>query len=65
MLFISTTLGMWLPISIKNKRLPVGRPYEILMKTKNIKTILPSYSAIASSDKYPIKNYEGRNYDFQ
>jgi hypothetical protein len=34
--------------------------YEILMKTKNIKTILPSYSAIASSDKYPIKNYEGR-----
>jgi S-adenosylmethionine hydrolase len=36
-----------------------GRPYEILMKTKNIKTILPSYSAIASSDKYPIKNYEG------
>jgi S-adenosylmethionine hydrolase len=36
-----------------------GRPYEILMKTKNIKTILPNYSAIASSDKYPIKNYEG------
>ncbi|WP_413998154.1 S-adenosyl-l-methionine hydroxide adenosyltransferase family protein [Flavobacterium sp. W1B] len=36
-----------------------GRPYEILMKTKNIKTILPNYSAIASSEKYPIKNYEG------
>ena len=36
-----------------------GRPYEIQMKTKNIKTILPSYSAIAISDKYPIKNYEG------
>jgi S-adenosylmethionine hydrolase len=36
-----------------------GRPYEILMKTKNIKTILPNYSAIAISDKYPIKNYEG------
>ena len=36
-----------------------GRPYEIVMKTKNIKTILPNYSAIASSDKYPIKNYEG------
>jgi S-adenosylmethionine hydrolase len=36
-----------------------GRPYEIIMKTKNIKTILPNYSAIASSDKYPIKNYEG------
>jgi S-adenosylmethionine hydrolase len=36
-----------------------GRPYEIVMKTKNIKTILPNYSAIASSDKYPIKYYEG------
>jgi S-adenosylmethionine hydrolase len=36
-----------------------GRPYEIVMKTKNIKTILPNYSAIASSEKYPIKNYEG------
>jgi hypothetical protein len=28
------------------------------LKTKNIKTILPNYSAIASSDKYPIKSYE-------
>ncbi|WP_339658639.1 SAM-dependent chlorinase/fluorinase [Flavobacterium frigidarium] len=36
-----------------------GRPYEIIMRTKNIKTILPNYSAIASSEKYPIKNYEG------
>ena len=36
-----------------------GRPYEIVMRTKNIKTILPNYSAIASSDKYEIKNYEG------
>ncbi|WP_418262610.1 SAM hydrolase/SAM-dependent halogenase family protein [Flavobacterium faecale] len=36
-----------------------GRPYEIVMKTKNIKTILPRYSDIAISDKYPIKNYEG------
>lgn len=36
-----------------------GRPYEIVMKPKSIKTILPSYSAIASSDKYPIKTYEG------
>ncbi|MFV5700136.1 SAM hydrolase/SAM-dependent halogenase family protein [Flavobacterium sp. ZT3R17] len=36
-----------------------GRPYEIVLKTKNIKTILPNYSAIASSDKYPIKYYEG------
>jgi S-adenosylmethionine hydrolase len=26
---------------------------------KNIKTILPNYSAIAVSDKYEIKNYEG------
>jgi hypothetical protein len=24
-----------------------GRPYEIIMKTKNIKTILPNYSAFA------------------
>lgn len=36
-----------------------GRPYEIVLKTKNIKTILPNYSAIASSEKYPIKYYEG------
>ena len=36
-----------------------GRPYEIVMRTKNIKTILPNYSAIASSEKYEIKNYEG------
>ena len=36
-----------------------GRPYEIVMKPKNIKTILPNYSAIATSDKYPIKTYEG------
>jgi len=36
-----------------------GRAYEIVMKTKNIKTILPNYSSIASSDKYPIKSYEG------
>jgi S-adenosylmethionine hydrolase len=36
-----------------------GRPYEIVMQTKNIKTILPNYSAIASSEKYEIKNYEG------
>ncbi|WP_188050616.1 S-adenosyl-l-methionine hydroxide adenosyltransferase family protein [Flavobacterium sp. GP15] len=37
-----------------------GRPYEIELKTKNIKTILPNYSDIASSDKYPIKSYEGQ-----
>ena len=36
-----------------------GRSYEIVMRTKNIKTILPNYSAIASSEKYEIKNYEG------
>ena len=36
-----------------------GRSYEIVLRTKNIKTILPNYSAIASSEKYPIKNYEG------
>jgi S-adenosylmethionine hydrolase len=48
-----------------NKNTCRGVVYEILMKTKNIKTILPSYSAIASSDKYPIKNYEGENWHFQ
>ncbi|MEN2403042.1 SAM-dependent chlorinase/fluorinase [Flavobacterium sp. MC2016-06] len=36
-----------------------GRKYEIVMNTKNIKTILPNYSAIATSEKYPIKTYEG------
>ncbi|MCV9927817.1 SAM-dependent chlorinase/fluorinase [Flavobacterium sp. LS1R49] len=36
-----------------------GRQYEIVMKPKSIKTILPNYSAIASSEKYPIKTYEG------
>ncbi|TEB40897.1 hypothetical protein D0809_28275, partial [Flavobacterium circumlabens] len=36
-----------------------GRKYEIVMKPKNIKTILPAYSAIATSEKYPIKTYEG------
>jgi hypothetical protein len=34
-----------------------GRPYEILMRTKNIKTILPNYSAIA--ENIHKKNYEG------
>lgn len=45
----------------KNQFLDVakGRSFEIMMKTKNIKTILPNYSAIASNDKYDIKNYEG------
>jgi S-adenosylmethionine hydrolase len=37
-----------------------GRPYEIVLKTKNIKTILPNYSAIATNEKYAIKNYEGQ-----
>jgi S-adenosylmethionine hydrolase len=36
-----------------------GRPYEIQFKNKVVKTILPNYSAIASSAKYPLKNYEG------
>ena len=36
-----------------------NRSYEIELKTKNIKTILPNYSAIATSEKYPIKSYEG------
>jgi S-adenosylmethionine hydrolase len=36
-----------------------GRPYEIVIKPRSIKTILPNYSAIATSEKYPIKAYEG------
>ncbi|CAM2921787.1 hypothetical protein SAMN05444143_10764 [Flavobacterium succinicans] len=36
-----------------------GRNFEILLKSKSIKTILPSYSAIAASGKYPMKYYEG------
>jgi len=36
-----------------------GRPYEIKFKTQIIKTILPKYSDIGISDKYPLKYYEG------
>jgi S-adenosylmethionine hydrolase len=36
-----------------------GRAFEIVFNRIVIKTILPYYSAIASSDKYPIKYYEG------
>ncbi|REG96077.1 SAM hydrolase/SAM-dependent halogenase family protein [Flavobacterium aquicola] len=36
-----------------------GRAYEITFKRTVIKTILPYYSAIATSDKYPVKYYEG------
>ncbi len=36
-----------------------GRTYEIVMKPKSIKTILPNYSSVAISDKFPIKYYEG------
>jgi len=37
-----------------------GRDYEIAYRNQTIKTILPYYSAIANSDKYPIKYYEGQ-----
>lgn len=37
-----------------------GRGYEIAFKNQTIKTILPYYSAIATSDKYPVKYYEGQ-----
>lgn len=37
-----------------------GRDYEISFKRTTIKSILPYYSAIASSDKYPVKYYEGQ-----
>lgn len=43
-----------------------GRPYEVLLNSAakqnqkgTIKSIWPKYSDIASSSKYPIKNYEG------
>ncbi|MGL2964722.1 SAM hydrolase/SAM-dependent halogenase family protein [Flavobacterium sp. RSB2_4_14] len=36
-----------------------SRPYEIQFKNKTIKTILPKYSDIGISDKYPIKHFEG------
>ena len=41
-----------------------GRPYEIILKervnqNKNIKNIWPKYSDIATTDNYPVKNYEG------
>lgn len=36
-----------------------GREFEILLKTKSIKTIVSNYSAITASDKYPTKYYEG------
>jgi S-adenosylmethionine hydrolase len=36
-----------------------GRNYEIAFKNQTIKTILPYYSAIAASEKFPVKNYEG------
>ena len=36
-----------------------GRPYEIDIKPRPLKTILPNYSSVAISDKFPIKNYEG------
>lgn len=37
-----------------------GRDYEVIYRNQSIKTILPYYSAIASSDKYPVKYYEGQ-----
>ena len=37
-----------------------GRDFEIIYRNQSIKTILPYYSAIASSDKYPVKYYEGQ-----
>ncbi|WP_306354099.1 S-adenosyl-l-methionine hydroxide adenosyltransferase family protein [Flavobacterium sp. '19STA2R22 D10 B1'] len=36
-----------------------GREYEVVFKGYRLKTILPNYSSIAISTKYPLKNYEG------
>jgi S-adenosylmethionine hydrolase len=36
-----------------------SRPYEVLFKRQTIKTILPKYSDVCSTEKYPLKYYEG------
>lgn len=36
-----------------------GRPYTVQFKNQIIKTILPKYSDIGISEKYPLKYYEG------
>ncbi len=36
-----------------------SRPYEVLFKRQTIKTILPKYSDLCSTEKYPLKYYEG------
>ncbi|MGL5112413.1 MAG: SAM hydrolase/SAM-dependent halogenase family protein [Flavobacterium sp.] len=36
-----------------------GRSFEILLKSKSIKSILPNYSAITASNQFPSKYYEG------
>jgi hypothetical protein len=36
-----------------------SRPYSIQFKNQTIKTILPKYSDIGISEKYPLKYYEG------
>lgn len=36
-----------------------GRPYTVEFKRQTIKTILPKYSDIGISEKYPLKYYEG------
>jgi hypothetical protein len=36
-----------------------GRNYEIEFKPRPLKTILPTYSSVAISDKFPIKYFEG------
>lgn len=37
-----------------------NRPYEIVFKNKTIKTILPKYSDIGISGKFPLKDFEGQ-----
>lgn len=36
-----------------------GRPYTVEFKRQVIRTILPKYSDIGASEKYPLKSYEG------
>ena len=36
-----------------------GRPYSVKFRGQIIKTILPKYSDVGVSEKYPLKYYEG------
>jgi hypothetical protein len=56
---------MWLPISLKTIRRGGKRSSLRDFDENQIKTILPSYSAIASSDKYQLRIMKEKTGDFQ